>query len=84
VTSALLVADMITLIRALGLENPFAAGHSMGADIAGRLAAACPLRAVVLVDPALQNFVPASLLAGDTMPPWMQPILDAMAALKTQ
>lgn len=38
-----LIDDVIELIRALDLDRPFAVGHSMGADIAGRLATALPL-----------------------------------------
>src|SRR5688500_15214683 len=49
VSADMLVEDQIALIRELELENPFVVGHSMGADIAGRLAAAYPLHAVVLV-----------------------------------
>jgi pimeloyl-ACP methyl ester carboxylesterase len=79
-----LVSDTIALIRALGLETPFVLGHSMGADIAGRLAAAQPTRAVVLVDPALRNFAAAMAISSDEPPAWLQPILAAMQALRTQ
>ena len=67
VSAEILVSDLIALIHALGLDKPFLVGHSMGADIAGRLAAAYPLRGVVLVDPALQNF---GAITSDA--PWMQ------------
>jgi N-formylmaleamate deformylase len=78
-----LVSDTISLVEALGLELPVVVGHSMGADIAGRLAAAHPARAVVLVDPALRRF--AAPPAGDAdPPPWMQSIFAAMQALRTQ
>jgi pimeloyl-ACP methyl ester carboxylesterase len=77
-----LVKDTINLIEALGLAQPFVVGHSMGADIAGRLAAAHPARGVVLVDPALRRFVAPP--AGDAdPPPWMQSIIAAMQALRT-
>lgn len=79
-----LVKDTIALIRALELEQPFVVGHSMGADIAGRLAAAYPARAVVLVDPALQNFAAAALMDADDPPPWMQSLFEAMQALRSQ
>jgi N-formylmaleamate deformylase len=78
-----MVGDTIAILRALNIEKPFVVGHSMGADIAGRLAAAHPLRAVVLVDPALQNFMPPPM-AGDELPPYMQPIVAAMQAIRTQ
>jgi pimeloyl-ACP methyl ester carboxylesterase len=77
-----MVNDTLAIIRALKLDKPFVVGHSMGADVAGRLAVAHPLRAVVLVDPALINFMPAAI--GDTLPPYMQPIVVAMQAIKTQ
>jgi pimeloyl-ACP methyl ester carboxylesterase len=79
VSAEILVSDLIALIHALGLDKPFLVGHSMGADIAGRLAAAYPLRGVVLVDPALQNF---GAITSDA--PWMQPIFEAMQTLKSQ
>jgi N-formylmaleamate deformylase len=80
-SSDVMVQDMMKLISALGLEKPFVVGHSMGADVAGRLAAAYPLRGVVLVDPALRNFA-AAMPAGET-PPWMQAIIETMQSLKT-
>ena len=79
-----LVDDIIALVRALGLEQPCIVGHSMGADIAGRLAAAIPACAVVLVDPALRHFAAGMALDPDAPPPWMQPIFEAMRALKAQ
>jgi pimeloyl-ACP methyl ester carboxylesterase len=79
-----LVNDMISLIGALELDRPSVVGHSMGADIAGRLAAACPARALALVDPALRNFAAAMPMNDNTLPPWMQPIVEAMQALKAQ
>jgi pimeloyl-ACP methyl ester carboxylesterase len=79
-----LVDDMISLLRTLGLERPYIVGHSMGAEVAGRLAASYPARAVVLVDPALRNFAAAMALNPDDPPPWMQPIIEAMRALRAQ
>src|SRR5262245_52537450 len=38
----MLADDMTALLRALNLERPFVVGHSMGAEIAGRLAAVHP------------------------------------------
>jgi N-formylmaleamate deformylase len=80
----MLVDDTIAVLRALGLERPFVVGHSMGADIAGRLAAAYPTRAVALVDPALRNFAAAMAMDPDAPLPWMLPIIEAMQALRTQ
>jgi pimeloyl-ACP methyl ester carboxylesterase len=80
----MLVDDTIALLRALGLERPFVVGHSMGADIAGRLAADYPVRAVVLVDPALRNFAAALSIDPDAPPPWMLPIIETMQALRNQ
>lgn len=79
-----LVRDLRALMRALGLQRPFVVGHSMGADIAGYLAATEPARGLVLVDPALRNFAAALAMDPDTPPPWMQPIFEAMRALGTQ
>ncbi|MBZ0291266.1 MAG: alpha/beta hydrolase [Anaerolineae bacterium] len=81
-TAQRMVQDIITLIETLELEMPLVIGHSMGADIAGRLAAAYPLWAVMLVDPALVNFA-AAMLPADEPPPWMQAIVETMRSLKT-
>jgi pimeloyl-ACP methyl ester carboxylesterase len=78
-----LTDDLASLLEQLGIANPALAGHSMGADIAGRLAARVPTRAVVLVDPALQDFMggmPVDLASA----PWMQPIFAAMRQLQNQ
>jgi N-formylmaleamate deformylase len=80
----MLVADTIALLRALDLERPIVVGHSMGAEIAGRLAAAHPVRAVVLVDPALRNFAAAMAMDPDAPPPWMLPIIETIKTLKAQ
>ncbi len=78
-----MVNDIIALIKQLELENPFVVGHSMGADIAGRLAAVYPVRGLVLVDPALQNFAAAALMDADEPPAWMQTIYETLDSLKT-
>lgn len=83
-STELLVSDTIHLIRALNLDNPFVVGHSMGAEIAGRLAADYPARAVVLVDPALRNFAEMFKTGDDSLPPWMQPILETIQTLRQQ
>jgi pimeloyl-ACP methyl ester carboxylesterase len=46
-------ADLTGLIRALGIERPVVAGHSMGGTIAGQLGARYPdlPRALILEDP---------------------------------
>jgi pimeloyl-ACP methyl ester carboxylesterase len=82
----LLVRDTQAVMQAVGMQKPFVVGHSMGADIAGRLAAVThthPLRGVVLVDPALRNFAAAMMPADGTTPPWMQALFDTMRSLKT-
>jgi N-formylmaleamate deformylase len=78
-----LLSDVFTLIRALKLENPFVVGHSMGADVAGRIAAAVPVRGLVFVDPALRNFAAAMAFDMDNPPPWMQALFDSLRALKS-
>ena len=83
ISADVLVNDIIALIKALRLDMPLVIGHSMGADIAGRLAAVYPLKAVVLVDPALQNFAAAAMMNTDDPPPWMQAIFDTLQSLKT-
>ena len=80
----MLVDDTTALLRKLNLERPFVVGHSMGAEIAGRLAAAHLARAVVLVDPALRNFAAATAMDPDAPPPWMLPIIETIKALRAQ
>ncbi len=80
----MLVDDTIALLRTFNLERPFVVGHSMGAEIAGRLAAAHLARAVVLVDPALRNFAAATAMDPDAPPPWMLPIIETIKALRAQ
>lgn len=79
-----LVADMAALLRELGITRPLIAGHSLGADIAGRLAATHPTRAVVLVDPALRNIAAAMAFDPANPPPWLAPIMQVLEALKHQ
>lgn len=78
------VQDVQALIQALALAKPVVVGHSLGADTAGWLAVAQPLRAIVLVDPALRPFPVAHLLEQDPPPPWIKSLLATIAALKTQ
>jgi pimeloyl-ACP methyl ester carboxylesterase len=84
VTVDTLVQDMLTLIRVLNLDAPHVVGHSMGADIAGRLAVAQAARALVLVDPALHNVAAGMNIDVDNPPPWMAAIYATMRALRTQ
>jgi N-formylmaleamate deformylase len=81
-SAELLTEDIATLVHTL---KAFVAGHSMGGEIAGRLAVAHPdlVRALVLVDPPLSpfNLPPVDL---DNPPAWLQPTLNAMRNIKTQ
>jgi pimeloyl-ACP methyl ester carboxylesterase len=69
----------------LGLERPTVIGHSLGAEVAGQLAAAYPdcVRAVVLVDPPLYPFPPSDHAEGE-IPPGLDELVQAVAALQTQ
>lgn len=84
-SAELLTEDIAALIRALKLDKVFVVGHSMGGEIAGRLAVTHPdlVRALVLVDPPLRpfNLPPVDL---DNPPPWLQPMINAMRAIKIQ
>ncbi|MBA3872486.1 MAG: alpha/beta hydrolase [Anaerolineae bacterium] len=84
-SAELLTEDIATLIHALKLDQAFVVGHSMGGEIAGRLAATHPelVRAVVLVDPPLHpfNLPPVDL---DNPPPWLQPMVSALRSIKSQ
>ncbi len=84
-SAEILTEDIAALIHALKLPQVFVAGHSMGGEIAGRLAATHPelVRALVLVDPPLRpfNLPPVDL---DNPPPWLQPMVNAMQLIKTQ
>lgn len=83
-SARMLVEDMIALMHALGLERPYIVGHSLGADVAGRLVAITPARAVVLVDPALRNVAAALAIDPDNPPPWMQAFMEMLQALREQ
>lgn len=74
--------DIVTLMEALRLsEAPVIVGHSMGADIAVRLAAKANVKAIVLVDPALVNIMKLMPPMGDTLPDYMQPIVETIHRL---
>jgi len=84
-SAELLTDDIAALIHALKLDKAFVAGHSMGGEIAGRLAATHPdmVRALVLVDPPLRPFTlpPVDL---DNPPAWLQPMVTALRTINTQ
>lgn len=84
VTSDTLVEDIRTILRELHVELPIAVGHSMGADVAGRLAAVETLRGVALVDPPIHRFAATMAFDIDSPPPWMQWLFDTLRSLKTQ
>lgn len=74
--------DMVALIDTLNLfDAPIIVGHSMGADIAARLAAKVDVKRVILVDPALKNFIKMMPPIGDTLPDYMQPIMETIHGL---
>lgn len=79
-----LVNDVAAFLDALEIEKPIVMGHSMGADIAGRLAAMWPVEKLVLVDPALVNFFAQMPSMHDGLPPYMAPIVQAIQSLKGQ
>jgi len=80
----MLANDTINLIEALNLQNPFVIGHSLGAEVAGRIAATYPLQAVALLDPPLVNVMAAAGMKTDSPPPWMAALIATSQALKTQ
>jgi pimeloyl-ACP methyl ester carboxylesterase len=80
-----LTEDSANMIQALGLVTPSLVGHSMGGEIAGRVAAQYPslARSVVLADPPMRMFqMPPS--SGAEPPPWLQQWIANMRAIKTQ
>lgn len=81
-THQTVVDDVRAVLDALGLSEPILIGHSMGADIAGRLAAVIPTRRLVLVDPALVNMLSLLPPMGDTLPDYMLPIVETARSLR--
>lgn len=83
-SSDLMVQDVVDLLKALNIEQPSVIGHSMGAEIAGRLAAAYPVAQLVLVDPAMRNLMATMPQFDiDSPPDWFKPIIQTMQALRT-
>lgn len=82
----LMVADSASFIQALGLTRPVVIGHSMGADVAGRLAMSYPdlVKAVVLVDPALQVVNPGAWMESDGYKAWYNDWLAYLEKMRTQ
>ena len=73
------------MILALRLATPAIVGHSLGAEIAGRVAAqdSSLVGRAVLVDPPMRTFqTPPS--TGGELPPWLQQWFANMQAIKTQ
>lgn len=83
VSTQTLVDDVAVVLEATGIGHPVIVGHSMGADVAGVLAAQHPMRGVVLVDPVLRPMPPA-MFDVDDPPPWMAAIFDTLRALGAQ
>ncbi len=84
VSTATFAADVAAVCDALGIGRPFIVGHSLGADVAGFLAAERELAGLVLVDPPLRDMAAAPAIDLDDPPPWVRTILDTLAALRTQ
>lgn len=78
------IDDLRVLIAALSLRRPAAIGHSMGAEVAGLLAAVEDLDGVVLVDPPLHRVPGALQIDLDAPPLWLRRVFDSLRALKTQ
>lgn len=76
--------DIVALINALNLSTPpTVIGHSMGADIALRLATKTTTQRVILVDPALKNFLKSMPPMGDSLPNYMQPVVETIQKLSS-
>lgn len=83
-TEETLSDDILELVDMLNLtQKPIVLGHSMGADIATRLAVKTELERVILVDPALKNLMKMMPPIGDTLPDYMQPIVEAIHSLQS-
>ncbi|HVO42069.1 MAG TPA: alpha/beta hydrolase [Aggregatilineales bacterium] len=81
-----LTDDIAELVNVLRLEKPLVIGHSMGAEVAGRLAVAYPdgMRALILVEPPMRAFAfQPDALSGEGAA-WYQQWLATMQAIRTQ
>ncbi len=78
-----LTGDTAAIIRTLKLEKPFVLGHSLGAEVAGRLAADYPdwVGAIILEEPPMQRFTTPPNAESS---PWFKQWYAYMQALKTQ
>lgn len=81
-----MVEDAAAFIRALNLAPVLVMGHSMGADVAGRLALAYPelVKAVVMVDPTLQTVNPGAWMESDGYKAWYNEWLAYLEKMRTQ
>ena len=82
-TTATLLADARAILAHFGLDarRCHLVGHSLGADLAGRLAAELPFASCALVEPALQDFRAAIATAADEAPPWLAQLFATLAEL---
>lgn len=86
VTVAVLVDDLRAVLAAADVRAPAVVGHSMGAEIAARLATDpdAGVRGVALVDPALRDLSAVLAIDVDAPPPWMRTVFDTLRALPAQ
>ena len=82
-SAELLIADLRAVLShfAVDTRQCHLVGHSLGADLAGRLAAEISFSSCTLVDPALQDFTAGPLSGDDDLPPWLASLYDTLAAL---
>lgn len=76
-------ADMHQWLEALHIARPVLMGHSLGADIAARLATRLDTRALILEDPPMRPFY-LPMPEGGPLPPWIQALLDSIQAVQRQ
>lgn len=83
--AARLVADARAILSHFDIQTNCChlVGHSLGADLAGRLAAELTFASCTLVDPALQDYAAAVLPTNGETPPWLAAIFATLAALPT-